>query len=171
MLLLPLQSHSTTHLGFGFCLGTYAIHLRKRDCGSASCLLLRGKQISLFECRGTRWLGCWRLCRRFSLSDWWTFASNSWKFFVAQVTWRKFLLSFTNFALVTLLILSLGSCLARSSCWYWSCVIVSDFSPLLQYVTTIWLDFNSKCLTWFIEISDDSCHFRSDCQAGIWLVS
>ena len=75
-------------------------------------------------------------------------------------------MSFTNFALVTLLILSLGSCLLVHLVDI-GVVIVSYFSPLLQYLTTIWLDFNSKCLTWFIEISDNSCHFRSDCQAGI----
>jgi hypothetical protein len=84
---------------------------------------------------------------------------------VAQVTWRNFLLSFAgNFALLTFLIPWLGKLSSRSSCWYCSCNCV-----LFALVWGDMAEISLEIFPWFIEISRVSCYFRSASDAGITL--
>lgn len=90
----------------------------------------------------------------------WKFVEISW---VAQVTWRNFLLSFAgNFALLTFLIPWLGKLSSRSSCWYSSCNCV-----LFALVWGDMSEISLEIFSWFIEISRVSCYFRSASDAGI----
>jgi hypothetical protein len=90
----------------------------------------------------------------------WKFVEISW---VAQVTWRNFLLSFAgNFALLTFLIPWLGKLSSRSSCWYSSCNCV-----LFALVWGDMSEISLEIFPWFIEISRVSCYFRSASDAGI----